>query len=121
MVAAAMNEPSKIGVDGQNDLVSLKRVERTLLVLRRRRVILDSDLAALCDVTVSVFNRAVKRNIERFPADFAFQLTRERHETLRSQKPSAEADASEARRVRQASQVLALVGQIHRTQLGMRH
>ena len=36
-------------------------------------------------VTVSVFNQAVKRNIQRFPADFAFQLTREEHETLRSQ------------------------------------
>ena len=36
-------------------------------------------------VTVSVFNQAVKRNMERFPADFAFQLTREEHETLRSQ------------------------------------
>ena len=51
----------------------------------RTPVILDSELAALYDVTVSVFNQAVKRSIERFPADFAFQLTREEHETLRSQ------------------------------------
>ena len=36
-------------------------------------------------VTVSVFNQAVKRNIQRFPADFAFQLTREEYESLRSQ------------------------------------
>jgi phage regulator Rha-like protein len=36
-------------------------------------------------VTVSVFNQAVKRNMERFPADFAFQLTREEYESLRSQ------------------------------------
>ena len=47
-------------------LVPLERVERTILVLRGHRVILDSDLAALYDVTVSVFNQAVKRNIERF-------------------------------------------------------
>jgi hypothetical protein len=48
-------------------------------------VILDSDLAALYGVTVSVFNQAVKRNVQRFPADFAFRLTGEEHETLRSQ------------------------------------
>ncbi|MGB8298542.1 MAG: ORF6N domain-containing protein [Polyangia bacterium] len=51
----------------------------------RFRVILDSELAALYGVTVSVFNQAVKRNMERFPADFAFQLTREEYESLRSQ------------------------------------
>ena len=51
----------------------------------RSKGILDSDLAALYDVTVSVFNQTVERNIERFPAGFAFQLTREEHETLRSQ------------------------------------
>jgi hypothetical protein len=39
----------------------------------------------LYDVTVSRFNEAVKRNAKRFPADFAFQLTREEYETLRSQ------------------------------------
>ena len=69
----------------EDGLVPLERVERTILVLRGHRVILDSDLAALYGVTVSVFNQAVKRNIERFPADFAFQLTREERETLRSQ------------------------------------
>ena len=54
-------------------------------MLRGRRVILDSELAALYGVTVSVFNQAAKRDMQRFPADFAFQLTREAHETLRSQ------------------------------------
>jgi len=63
----------------------VERVERTILVMRGRRVILDSELAALYDVTVSRFNEAVKRNAKRFPADFAFQLTREEYETLRSQ------------------------------------
>ena len=51
----------------------------------RTPVILNSELAALYGVTVSVFNQAAKRNMQRFPADFAFQLTREEHETLRSQ------------------------------------
>ena len=53
--------------------------------MRGRRVILDSDLAALYGVTVSVFNQAVKRNMERFPADFAFQLIHGEYESLRSQ------------------------------------
>jgi hypothetical protein len=56
-------------------LVPLERVERTILVLRGRRVILDSELAALYGVTVSA----------RFPPDFVFQLTREENEALRSQ------------------------------------
>jgi phage regulator Rha-like protein len=66
-------------------LVPVERVERAILVMRGRRVILDSELAGLYGVTVSRFNEAVKRNAKRFPADFAFQLTREEHETLRSQ------------------------------------
>lgn len=69
----------------EENLVPVKRVEHAIIVLRGRRVILDSDLAALYDVTVSRFNEAVKRNAKRFPADFAFQLTREEYETLRSQ------------------------------------
>jgi hypothetical protein len=43
----------------------------------RTPVILDSEFAALYGATVSVLNQAVKRNIQRFPADFAFQLTRD--------------------------------------------
>jgi hypothetical protein len=69
----------------ETGLVTPESVERAIIVLRGRRVILDSELAALYGVTVSVFNQAVKRNMDRFPADFAFQLTREEHETLRSQ------------------------------------
>ena len=69
----------------ETGLVTTESVERAIIVLRGRRVILDSELAALYGVTVSVFNQAVKRNMERFPADFAFQLTREEYESLRSQ------------------------------------
>ena len=69
----------------ETGLVTPESVERAIIVLRGRRVILDSELAALYGVTVSVFNQAVKRNMERFPADFAFQLTRGEYESLRSQ------------------------------------
>lgn len=53
--------------------------------LRHEKVILDSDLAELYGVTTKRLNEAVKRNIERFPADFMFQLTESEVENLRSQ------------------------------------
>lgn len=53
--------------------------------LRRENVILDADIAALYGVETKRLNEAVKRNIERFPADFMFQLTEEELENLRSQ------------------------------------
>ena len=54
-------------------------------VLRHEKVILDSDLAELYGVTTKVLNRAVQRNIDRFPPDFMFQLTEDEWEILRSQ------------------------------------
>ena len=82
----------------ETKLVPVERVERAILVLRGRRVILDSDLAALYGVTVSRFNEAVKRNAKRFPDDFAFRLTREEHETLRSQIAISKAERRGGRR-----------------------
>jgi hypothetical protein len=70
---------------GKESLVPVERVERTILVLRGRRVILDSELAALYGVPVKRLNEQVKRNIGRFPDDFAFQLTKEEVEILKSQ------------------------------------
>jgi len=53
--------------------------------LRGHKVMLNSDLAALYQVEVRPLNQAVRRNIDRFPADFMFQLTAEETELLRSQ------------------------------------
>lgn len=53
--------------------------------IRRQRVMLDSDLARLYGVPTFRLNEAVKRNAERFPADFRFQLTREEYANLISQ------------------------------------
>lgn len=50
-----------------------------------RRVFLDSDLASLYGVTTKVFNQTIRRNTDRFPKDFAFQLTEEEVANLRSQ------------------------------------
>lgn len=50
-------------------------IVRAILVARNRAVLLDSDLATLYGVTTKALNQAVKRNLERFPSDFAFRLT----------------------------------------------
>jgi hypothetical protein len=55
-------------------LVPIDRIERAILVLRGHKVILDADLAVLYGVETKALNRAVKRNLERFPADFMFQI-----------------------------------------------
>src|SRR5208283_33804 len=60
-------------------------VESRIIFLRRRRVLLDSDLAELYRVTVKRLNQQVKRNVERFPEDSMFRLTPEENEILRSQ------------------------------------
>lgn len=61
------------------------RISRAILMLRGHKVMLDADLAALYGVQTRELIQAVKRNIERFPADFMFQLTGEEFERLRSQ------------------------------------
>jgi hypothetical protein len=59
--------------------------ESRILLLRHQRVILDTDIADLYGVPVKVLNQQVKRNRERFPADFVFRLTAQEDEVLRSQ------------------------------------
>ncbi len=71
------------------ELVPLDHVERAILVLRGHKVLLDEDLAALYGVPVKALNQAVKRNIERFPDDFMFQLSGEESRSLRSQSVTA--------------------------------
>jgi hypothetical protein len=56
-------------------LVPRERIEQTILVIRGHRVMLDADLADLYGATTKRLNEQVKRNRNRFPADFMFQLT----------------------------------------------
>lgn len=65
-------------------LVPHTHIEAAILTQRGHRVMLDADLAALYGVTTKVLLQAVKRNRERFPPDFMFQLTREEFADLRS-------------------------------------
>jgi hypothetical protein len=57
-------------------IVSVERIESRVLLIRGRRVLLDSDLAQLYGVTTKRLNQQVQRNKERFPPDFMFRLTR---------------------------------------------
>jgi phage regulator Rha-like protein len=66
-------------------IVLVERAESKILLIRDQKVILDSDLALLYNVTTSRLNEQVKRNIERFPEDFMFQLTKEEFDNLKSQ------------------------------------
>ena len=61
------------------------QAERRILLLRGKKVMLDFDLAELYGVETKALNQAVKRNRERFPEDFAFQLTLEEVDALRLQ------------------------------------
>ena len=60
-------------------------ITNKIFVVRGKKVILDNDLAELYDVETRRLNEQVKRNIDRFPADFMFQLTDEEFENLKSQ------------------------------------
>jgi hypothetical protein len=65
--------------------VVIERAERRILILRGQRVLLDSDLADLYGVSTKTLNQQVRRNSERFPADFMLQLTAAEAQHLRSQ------------------------------------
>lgn len=65
--------------------ISEVTIKNLIYVIRGQQVMLDSDLAMLYQVETKVFNQAVKRNIERFPEKFRFQLTKEEYDSLRSQ------------------------------------
>ena len=65
--------------------IPAERIEHSILVLCGHRVMLDSDLAALYGTTTKRLNEQVRRNRERFPADFMFQLTNQELVALRSQ------------------------------------
>jgi hypothetical protein len=64
---------------------SVSQIESRMYLIRGQKVMLDEHLAALYDVETKVLLQAVKRNLERFPDDFMFQLDAEEWKTLRSQ------------------------------------
>lgn len=69
----------------KKSLVPVERIERMIFILRDQKVMFDYDLADLYGVSTKRLNEQVKRNTERFPGDFMFQLTEKEFEALRSQ------------------------------------
>ncbi len=65
--------------------VPLERIQQAILLIRGKRVMLDANLAKLYGVSTKRLNEQVKRNRDRFPQDFMFQLNPEEAEVLRSQ------------------------------------
>lgn len=77
------------------ELIPIERVERKIYLIRGQKVMLDRDLAELYGVKTFVLNQAVKRNRERFPADFMFSLTRQEILNISQIVISSEMESSE--------------------------
>ena len=74
----------------------VQTIQNKIYEIRGQRVMLDFDLAMLYSVETRVLNQAVKRNIERFPEDFMFQLTKGELEILKSQMVTSIVDENQA-------------------------
>ena len=66
-----------------SELIPIERIDVKILLIREQKVMLDRDLAELYGVETKMLKRAVKRNINRFPEDFMFELTKEESQSLR--------------------------------------
>jgi ORF6N domain len=80
-----LGKPLQNSVANAKSLSPTQRITRAIFVLRGRRVLLDTELAALYGISTKAFNQAVRRNLRRFPADFLFQLNSAEVNALRSQ------------------------------------
>ena len=75
--------------DKNLDIVDNKEIQNMIYTIRSKQVMVDSDLAELYKVTTGNLNKAMKRNLSRFPEHFCFQLTEEEYENLRFQNGSS--------------------------------
>ena len=71
--------------EAERGAIPVDRITRAILLIRAQKVILDVDLAELYGVETKALNRAVRRNVARFPGDFTFQLTAKEAARLRCQ------------------------------------
>ena len=72
-------------LSNERSLMPAERIERIILLIRGEKVILDRDLATLYGVSTRDLNKAVSRNLDRFPVDFMLQLTRDEFDNLKFQ------------------------------------
>ena len=76
----------------QITLLNDKTIESCIFYIREQQVMLDSDVAFFFGVTVSSLNRQMRRNVDRFPSDFCFQLSDKETNDLRCQKGTTKAE-----------------------------
>lgn len=88
-----------IAVGKMNDIriIGEERIEQSILLVRGQKVLLDVDLAELYGVPTKRLNEQVRRNLDRFPLDFMFQLTGQEAAAMRSQIVTASKDADPMR------------------------
>src|SRR5882672_7891184 len=87
----------------QNELIPIAQIQARIHIVRGRRVILDADLARFYGVGTRDLNKAVSRNLARFPEDFAFHLTREEIQNLMFQVGTSSSQASAHEDVKKTS------------------
>ena len=71
--------------EDKQSVIAVERIERSILLIRGEKIMLDTDLAVLYGVNTKRLNEQVKRNRRRFPSDFMFELNVMEIESLRSQ------------------------------------
>lgn len=81
----------------KTSLTVIEGIEEKIYLIRGQKVMLDSDLAEVYQVETKMLNRAVKRNVDRFPEDFMFQLTDKEAESMRFQIGTASASKRNVR------------------------
>jgi len=85
-------------MDEHHLIVSVTDIESRIFLIRGQKVMFDADLAELYEVETFNLNKAVKRNLDRFPEDFMFQLTKEEADSLRFQIGMSKASGRGGRR-----------------------
>ena len=76
---------AKVKSTAKSEIIPVERIAASIYMIRRQKVMVDSDLALLYGVETRVLVQAFKRNIDRFPEDFMFQLSKDEFEDWRSQ------------------------------------
>lgn len=66
------------------EIIHIEQIEGKIFIIRDQKVMLDRDLAELYQVETKALKRAVRKNTDRFPEDFMFELTKQENDSLRS-------------------------------------
>ena len=104
-----------------DEVIAVPEIQQRIHRVRGKRVIMDADLAHFYGVTAKVINRAVSRNLDRFPEDFSFRLTLTETENLRSQSVTSRLQHGGSRYVNRVftEQGVAMLASVLRSRPGL--